>query len=220
MMIPLQSAPRGSGASEVKTIRWSGEPTASKVPFTISAGLGHSKKFSRVSCVSPSRLWANRTIVPGSMVRVVPPGTMTSPMTCTMPDHVSSPARVPDLIIVGASVGTGVLVEVAVGKGVCVTVGLGVEVAVGEGVCIAVRLGAAVGVGRGVTVGVVVAIGLQAVNEAATSISNPNLLMLSSLSTDQKRQLSSGQFSVLRTFCDHAPPNDLRITRPHPHKSA
>ena len=58
------------------------------------------------------------------MIRVVPSGTITSPVTCTTPDHVSLLASVPDLNMVGAGICVGVLVAVAVLDGApdCATI--------------------------------------------------------------------------------------------------
>ncbi len=92
--IPYQSPGAGFVAAEVKVIGSATVPTKERLPSTINSVL----KTSIPECWSSYKAWA-RIVVPGSMVRVTPAGTVRSPVRVTTPLQVSSEDKTP--LVVG-----------------------------------------------------------------------------------------------------------------------
>jgi hypothetical protein len=86
--IPPQSPDDGLSLLDVKVISEPTPPATTRLPSTNNS-------------VVP---W-NRTVVSGSIVRLSPSGTLTSPVTSTSPSQVSSPLNEPDVVIACSELG-------------------------------------------------------------------------------------------------------------------
>ena len=100
-LMPAQWPGMGEAELEVKVMGLSGVPVALREPLTMSSHLEVSLPLS----LSSSRA-VNLTVVPGCMVRVMPEGTVTSPVMVTTPDHTSSVRSVPEVVMVVLSIVT------------------------------------------------------------------------------------------------------------------
>ena len=100
-LMPAQWPGMGDAELEVKVMGLSAVPVALREPLMMSSHL----EVSLPPSLSSNRA-VNFTVVPGWIVRVIPAGTVTSPVTVTTPDHTSSVRSVPEVVMVVLSMVT------------------------------------------------------------------------------------------------------------------